>query len=73
MQDKSDPGHGNTVASWTTVIVLMVATAIGTFFFFLDMPVMVWASAGLGAVGLLVGYVLRKRGLGAINSSSTTH
>jgi hypothetical protein len=51
----------------------MVATAIGTFFFFLDMPVMVWASAGLGAVGLLVGYLLRKRGLGAINSSSTTH
>lgn len=70
MQDKSDPGHGNTVASWVTVIVIMVATAVGTFFFFLDVAAMVWASVVLAVVGLGTGYVLRKRGLGAAASSS---
>lgn len=70
MQDKSDPGHGNTVASWATVIIIMVATAVGTFFFFLDVAAMVWASAALAMVGVVVGYILRKRGLGSAPRSS---
>ena len=34
-----DPGHGHSPAAWTAVIIMLVAVAIGTFFFFLDMPV----------------------------------
>ena len=72
MQDKSDPGHGNTLASWTTVTVLMVASAIGTVFFFLDMPIVVWAAVALAVVGLLIGYLLRKRGFGAISNPANS-
>ena len=72
MQDKSDPGHGNTLASWTTVTVLMVASAIGTVFFLLDMPIVVWGSVALAVVGLLTGYVLRKRGYGAVSNPANS-
>lgn len=73
MQDKSDPGHGNTVASWTTVIILMIATAIGAVFFFLDMPAIVWAATALALAGLVVGYILRKRGFGALGSATESN
>jgi len=63
--DANDPGHGHTIAAWTAVTIMMVATAIGTVFFFLDMPLMVWISAGLALVGLIVGYVLRQMGYGS--------
>ena len=38
-QNSTDPGHGNSVASWTTVIIVIVAFCIGTLFFWLDVPV----------------------------------
>ena len=64
-QDANDPGHGHTIAAWTAVTIIMVATAIGTVFFFLDIPLMVWISVGLALVGLIVGYVLRQMGYGS--------
>ena len=49
---------------WTAVIVMLVAFAIGTVAFFLDVPVLVWASAGLLVVGAILGWVLAKAGYG---------
>jgi len=63
--DANDPGHGHTIAAWTAVTIIIVATTIGTVFFFLDIPLMVWISAGLALVGLIVGYVLRQMGYGS--------
>ena len=63
--DANDPGHGHTIAAWTAVTIIMVATAIGTVFFFLDIPLMVWLSAGLALLGVIVGYVLRQMGYGS--------
>ena len=60
-----DPGHGHSPAAWTAVVIMLVAVAIGTFFFFLDNAVMVWVSAGLLIVGLLVGWIMAKAGYGA--------
>ena len=60
-----DPGHGHSPAAWTAVVIMLVAVAIGTFFFFLDNAVMVWVSAGLLVVGLLVGWIMAKAGYGA--------
>lgn len=60
----ADPGHGNSPAAWTAVVIMLVAIVIGTVFFFLDVPVMVWASVGLLVVGLLVGWILAKAGYG---------
>ncbi|MFD4960763.1 DUF6704 family protein [Microbacterium sp. NPDC058389] len=59
-----DPGHGHSPAAWTAVVIMLVAVSIGTLFFFLDMPVVVWASAGLLVVGLLVGWGMQKAGYG---------
>jgi hypothetical protein len=49
-----DLGHGNSPAAWTA----------GTVAFFLAIPWIVWASAGLVVVGLVVGLVLKRAGYG---------
>lgn len=59
-----DPGHGNSRAAWTSIIVMLVAVAAGTLFFFLDMPMLVWASGGLLLVGMLLWPILAKAGYG---------
>ena len=59
-----DPGHGHSPAAWTAVVIMLVAVALGTLFFVLDIPALVWASAALVVVGLLVGWVMSKAGYG---------
>ncbi len=59
-----DPGHGHSPAAWTAVIIMLAAVALGTLFFFLDMPVLVWASAAVFAAGLIVGWAMAKAGYG---------
>ena len=54
-----DLGHGNSPAAWTAVVIMLVGFAIGTLAFFLDVPWIVWASAGL-----VVGFVLKRVGYG---------
>ena len=58
------PGHGNSPAAWTAVIIMLVAFAIGTFAFWLDVSWLVWASAGLLVLGALVGLILKLAGFG---------
>jgi len=62
--DISDPGHGHSPAAWTAVVIMLVAVTFGTLFYWLDLPVLVWASAGLLVVGLIVGLILAKAGYG---------
>ncbi|MFB7885421.1 DUF6704 family protein [Microbacterium sp. NPDC056057] len=59
-----DPGHGHSPAAWTAVVIMLIAVSIGTFFFFMDMPIFVWASAGLLVIGLVVGWVMKRAGYG---------
>ncbi|MCK6065285.1 MULTISPECIES: DUF6704 family protein [Microbacterium] len=59
-----DPGHGHSPAAWTAVTIMLVAIAIGTTAFFLDLQWLVWASAALVVVGLLVGWGMSKAGYG---------
>jgi hypothetical protein len=59
-----DPGHGHSPAAWTAVVIMLVAVALGTIFYWLDLPILVWASAGLLVVGLIVGWVMAKAGYG---------
>ena len=68
-----DPGHGHSVASWATVIIVIAAFTIGTLFFWLDIAVMVWASAGLALVGVIVGLALKKAGYGVGGSKTKSH
>lgn len=59
-----DPGHGHSPAAWTAVIIMLVAVSLGTLFFALEQPVLVWASVGLLVVGWIAGFVLAKLGWG---------
>ncbi len=59
-----EPGEGNSPAAWTAVIIMLLAFCIGTVAFFFDLPLLVWASAALLVVGLVVGYVLKRLGYG---------
>ncbi len=64
MSAENDPGHGNSPAAWTAVTIILVAFAIGTVAFWFDLAWLVWASAGLAVVGVLVGWLLAKAGYG---------
>lgn len=59
-----DPGHGHSPAAWTAVVIMLLAVTLGTVFYVLDLPFLVWASVGLLVVGALVGWVLAKAGYG---------
>lgn len=64
MTDTHDPGHGNSPAAWVAVTIMLTAFVIGTFAFWFEVVWLVWASAALLVVGLLVGVVLSKLGYG---------
>ena len=63
-EESSEPGHGHSPAAWTAVTIMLIAFAIGTVAFWLDLAWLVWASAGLLVVGALVGWILAKAGYG---------
>lgn len=69
----NEPGHGNSIAAWITVTIIMVACALGTLFFFLDMAILVWLSALVAALGLLAGSALKKAGYGVGGAKNTLH
>jgi hypothetical protein len=60
----NDPGHGNSPAAWVAVTIMLVAFTAGTLAFWFDLPVFVWASAGLLVLGAITGVVLSKLGYG---------
>jgi hypothetical protein len=64
MNSQSDPGHGHSPAAWTAVTIMLIALAVGTVAFFLDMAWLVWASVGLLVLGALSGAILAKAGFG---------
>jgi hypothetical protein len=69
-ENQLEPGHGDSVAAWTTVIIIIIAFALGTLFFWLDIAVLVWASAGLALAGVAVGLFLKRAGYGVGGSKS---
>jgi hypothetical protein len=68
--DIDDPGHGHSPAAWTAVVIMLLAVTIGTVAFVVDVPWIVWASAGLLVVGLLVGWVMKRAGYGVGGAKS---
>jgi hypothetical protein len=69
-ENHSDPGHGDSVAAWATVSIILVAFALGTLFFWFDQPILVAACAVLALVGLGVGFSLKKAGYGVGGAKS---
>lgn len=62
--DTTEPGHGHSPAAWTAVTIMLAAFTAGTVAFWFDMPVVVWACAGLFVVGAIVGWAMAKAGYG---------
>lgn len=69
--EHADPGHGHSPAAWTAVVIMLIAFTIGTFAFWFDLAWLVWASAALLVVGLLVGWALAKAGYGVGGSKTS--
>ncbi|WP_022880800.1 DUF6704 family protein [Gryllotalpicola ginsengisoli] len=59
-----DLGHGHSPAAWTAVIIMLVAFALGTVFFWLDQPWLVVACGVLLVIGLIVGWIMKRAGYG---------
>lgn len=59
-----EPGHGDSPAAWTAVIVMLLGIAVGTVAFFLHQAWLVWICAGVVVVGILLGWILAKAGYG---------
>jgi hypothetical protein len=68
--NSTEPGHGDSLAAWVTVSVVIIAFALGTLFFWLDLAFLVWASAGLAVLGPIAGWYLKRAGHGVGGSKS---
>ncbi len=60
----NDPGHGDSPAAWTAVIVMLLGFAIGSVAFALHQPLFVWIGVGVLVIGALLGWILSKAGYG---------
>ncbi len=63
-QEVEHDSHGNSIAAWVSVITMAIAFVVGTVSFYFAQEQLVWASAGLLLVGLALGPILAKLGLG---------
>ncbi|GAA1624939.1 MULTISPECIES: HGxxPAAW family protein [Brevibacterium] len=60
----ADPGHGNSVAGWTGVIIMLIGLSIGCVGFTIHAPMITYIGGGVTVLGLIVGIILRAVGLG---------
>lgn len=63
-ENLNDPGHGDSVAAWTAVGIIMIATAVGTLAFWFDQAAIVWGSAVVAVLSVPVGMYLKRAGYG---------
>ncbi|WP_372697784.1 HGxxPAAW family protein [Arthrobacter sp. JSM 101049] len=61
----SEPvGHGNSVAAWTAVAIMLIGSLVSCIAFALHAPIGVYIGIAVIIVGLIVGGVMRKAGFG---------
>jgi multisubunit Na+/H+ antiporter MnhG subunit len=65
-----EPGHGHSPASWATVIIMLIAIALGTVALFIDSWTLFWVAVGILVLGPIVGWAMSKAGYG-VNGSKT--
>lgn len=58
------PGHGDSPAAWTTVVIMLIGLSAGAVFFVLNNPVMVWVSVAVVVLGPIIGLIMRAAGYG---------
>jgi len=72
MTDEHLPGegHGNTVAAWTAVAVMLIGSTISGVAVWIAEPVLFWVGVGVIVVGAIAGKVLQVMGLGQSSGQS---
>lgn len=58
------PGHGNSPAAWTCVIVMLVGALIASIAFVIANTPIFIAGAVVMVIGLITGWIMRKAGYG---------
>lgn len=69
-QNTNDPGHGDSVAAWTAVIIIIAAFTIGTLAFWFDLAAIVWGAFVLALIGVATGIFLKRAGYGVGGAKS---
>lgn len=57
-------GHGNTPAAWTCIAILTVGVLVAVIGFTITVMAMLWVGLALCGIGLIVGLIMKKMGLG---------
>ena len=57
-------GHGNSIAAWTAVTIVMVASCVAAVGVLISAPWLFWVGIALVVVGVAAGKVLQMMGLG---------
>jgi len=65
---ENDPGHGNSVAAWTAVSIVMLGTLVSAIAFPLNSVWVFWAGVVVIVLGVLAGKVLAMMGFGVDGS-----
>ncbi|HEY8589623.1 MAG TPA: HGxxPAAW family protein [Naasia sp.] len=69
--EHSEPGHGDSPAAWTAVVVMLVGLSVATLGLYLDLSFdedwgwLLWTGVILTVIGGLLGFILKKAGFGA--------
>lgn len=63
-ENANEPGHGNSVAAWTAVIVAMLGSALVTLGFIIKIDIILYIGTGLTVVSIALGPILAKLGYG---------
>lgn len=68
-EQHNDGGHGDSIAAWTAVVIIMIAFTIGTWAVWIRDWNLTIGSAVLAVIGVITGPVLAKLGYGVHGKS----
>ncbi|MBU6144260.1 MAG: hypothetical protein KGQ56_02185 [Acidobacteria bacterium] len=67
---EQDPGHGNSIAAWTAVIVAIIGTAVLTLGVLLVNSALTVSGAVISVASIVIGPILAKLGFGVNGKKS---
>lgn len=59
-----EPGHGDSPAAWTAVVIMLIGFSLGTAAFTLHLAWLVWVGVAVLALGPVIGWIMSKAGYG---------
>jgi len=65
----TDPGHGNSVAAWVAVILVLIGCSVSTLAVWIADSMIFWIGAGVCVLGGIAGPVLSRLGFGVKSHS----